>query len=66
MARRTTDERVQISVKLPSDLLEELQRIADERDVSVSLLISKAIRTFLNHLPPLPGEPEPAPAKAAK
>lgn len=44
---------VQIQVRVPEELHVRLQRTADERVVSVNLLVTKAIESFLDRLPPM-------------
>ena len=50
MARRTSIERVSTAVRLPVDLHAELQRQADERDVSVNFLVTRAVAKYLGEL----------------
>jgi predicted HicB family RNase H-like nuclease len=54
MARpRVYDEkRVTTAVRLPESLHERLRDAADERDVSVNLLVMKAIDDYLDRLVP--------------
>lgn len=52
MPRRTESEkRVATAVRLPESLHEELQRQADERDVSVNFLVVRAVRQYLEVAP---------------
>lgn len=44
-------ERVSTQVRLPADLHEHLQREAGERDVSVNLLVTRAVADYLERLP---------------
>ena len=55
MARpRIVDEpRVPTAVRLPTSLHDRLCGAARERDVSVNLLVTKAIEAYLDQLPPL-------------
>jgi predicted HicB family RNase H-like nuclease len=55
------EQRVSTAVRLPQDLHEELQRAAEERDVSVNFLVTRAVYHYLNQLGPAdPLEPAPA------
>jgi hypothetical protein len=63
MARNEKEEKRPRSITLPVALDERLEAIAYERDTSVSHIAAKAILWYLDHMPPLPGEPE---TKAAK
>ena len=55
MARpRICDEpRVPTAVRLPESLHDRLRDAALERDVSVNLLITRAIESYLDQLPPV-------------
>ena len=54
MARpRLYEERVTTAVRLPEELHRRLQDAADERDVSVNLLVVKAVERYLEQLIPL-------------
>ena len=55
MARASTKDRVATAVRLPVDLHEELQRRAEERDVSENFLMTRAVQHYLRQL----GEPDP-------
>jgi hypothetical protein len=44
--------RVSTAVRLPAELHAELQRQAQERDVSVNFLITRAVAHYLNSLGP--------------
>lgn len=46
------EQRVATAVRLPVTLRSELQAAAEERDVSVNLLVNRAIREYLARLPP--------------
>ncbi|MDP9386666.1 MAG: hypothetical protein M3Q48_01750 [Actinomycetota bacterium] len=51
---RTYDEpRVATAIRLPVSLREELQAAATERDVSVNLLVTRAVLDYLERLPPV-------------
>lgn len=59
MARTASnDSRIPRSVKFTPEIDAELERVADERDTSISHLVNKAVGWYLKHLPPLPGDPE--------
>jgi hypothetical protein len=47
------EPRVATAIRLPSSLHGELQSAATERDVSVNLLVTRAVSAFLAQLPPL-------------
>jgi len=49
---------VPTAVRLPESLHERLHREADARDVSVNLLVTKAVEAYLGQLPPV-GEVAP-------
>jgi predicted HicB family RNase H-like nuclease len=52
MPRRTDSEkRIATAVRLPESLHTELQRQADERDVSVNFLVVRAVRQYLEAAP---------------
>jgi hypothetical protein len=62
-----TPKREPISATLPPDIYEQLMAETDQRMISHSILIEKALRAFLPTLPPLPSDdnaPTPAPASA--
>jgi predicted HicB family RNase H-like nuclease len=51
---RTTDEkRVTTAVRLPESMHERLTKEAETRDVSVNLLVTKAIDAYLEALVPV-------------
>lgn len=54
--RPSLGPRVATALRLPVDLHARLAAVADERDVSVNYLATKAIRRYLDALPPLPPE----------
>jgi predicted HicB family RNase H-like nuclease len=47
------ENRVPTAVRIPASLHQQLHDVATERDVSVNLLIVKAIGQYLEHLTPL-------------
>jgi predicted HicB family RNase H-like nuclease len=47
------EQRITTAVRLPESLHARLQAAATERDVSVNLLVTKAIAEFLEQLAPL-------------
>jgi predicted transcriptional regulator len=47
------EERVATAMRLPATLHQELQSAAEERDVSVNLLVIRAIRQYLEALLPI-------------
>lgn len=52
---RTYDEkRVGYAVRLPPELHARLKAASEERDLSMNLLIEKAIKRYLDSLPPKP------------
>jgi hypothetical protein len=55
MARPTlyTEQRVTTAVRLPESLHARLQHVAAERDVSVNLLVTRAVARFLEQLAPV-------------
>lgn len=62
MPRRTDSEkRIATAVRVPESLHAELQRQADERDVSVNFLVVRAVRQYLDAAPdPFAAEPRVA------
>jgi predicted HicB family RNase H-like nuclease len=51
---RISDEpRVTTAVRLPASLHDRLRDCALERDVSVNLLVTKAVESYLGQLPPV-------------
>jgi len=51
---RIVDEpRVTTGVRLPTSLHDKLSTAARERDVSVNLLVNKAVEAYLEQLPPV-------------
>jgi hypothetical protein len=57
------EPRVATAVRLPTSLHDELQRAAAARDVSVNLLVNRAVTDYLQHLPPAGLEPASAPRR---
>ena len=52
MPRRTgSEKRIATAVRLPENLHDELQRQAEERDVSVNYLVVRAVTQYLETLP---------------
>lgn len=51
------EPRVATAIRLPTSLRDELQAAAAERDVSVNLLVTRAVRDYLGRLPSLRDEP---------
>lgn len=49
---KATRSRVSTAIRLPADLHAELQRCAEERDVSVNFLVTRAVHHYLQQLPP--------------
>lgn len=47
------EKRVTTAVRLPEDLHDRLHMAADERDVSVNLLVTRAVSEYLERLRPL-------------
>ena len=47
------ERRIPTAVRIPESLHQRLQEAAEEREISVNLLIIKAIENHLEHLPPL-------------
>lgn len=47
------DKRVTTAVRLPEDLRDRLHTAADERDVSVNLLVTRAVTDYLERLRPV-------------
>lgn len=58
------EPRVATAIRLPISLRDELQSVAAERDVSVNLLVTRAVREYLGRLPPL-GDAPPGPRRGA-
>lgn len=50
---REYQDRVETGLRLPKDLHDRLVAAAAERDVSVNLLVTKAIDVYLDHLVPV-------------
>ena len=50
------EERVATAIRLPSSLRDQLQAAAAERDVSVNLLVTRAVSAYLRRLPPVDDE----------
>lgn len=67
MARPKThaSPRSNTGVRFPTELLEQLHKAADERDVSVNWLVNRAVQDFLPRLLPVDEivwtRPKPAP-----
>lgn len=60
---KASPTRISTAVRLPHDLHAELQRQAEDRDVSVNFLVTRAVDHYLRQLPPadpLAGVSEPA------
>ncbi len=52
MPRRPgTEKRIATAVRLPEKVHEELQRQADQRDVSVNFLVVRAVQQYLESAP---------------
>lgn len=49
---KSTRSRVSTAIRLPADLHAELQRCAEERDVSVNFLVTRTVDHYLRQLPP--------------
>lgn len=49
---KATRSRVSTAIRLPADLHAELQGCAEERDVSVNFLVTRAVEHYLRQLPP--------------
>jgi predicted transcriptional regulator len=47
------EPRIATAIRLPRSLRDQLQEAARERDVSVNLLVTRAVLDFLNRLPAL-------------
>jgi predicted transcriptional regulator len=47
------EARVTTALRLPESLHDRLRAIAEERDVSVNLIATKAIKEYLDHLRPV-------------
>lgn len=48
--KKYKDERVDTAVRLPRDLVADLNRVAEERDLGRNKLIEKAIAKYLEEL----------------
>jgi hypothetical protein len=59
------EPRVATAIRLPTSLRDELQAVAAERDVSVNLLVTRAVRDYLGRLPSLSDAPR-GPRRAAR
>jgi hypothetical protein len=55
MARKCQldEDRIATAVRLPSSVHRELHAAAADRDVSVNLLVTKAVRRYLQELRPI-------------
>jgi predicted transcriptional regulator len=51
-------DRVATAVRLPVDLHQQLQEVADERDVSVNYLIVRGVSQYLEQLAPVEESPK--------
>jgi predicted HicB family RNase H-like nuclease len=51
--RRAPEDRVQVPIRMPRELHEQLHRIADERDTSLNHLVLKAAQHYIGCLPPI-------------
>jgi hypothetical protein len=51
------EPRVATAIRLPISLRDELQAVASERDVSVNLLVTRAVLDYLGRLPSLGDAP---------
>jgi predicted HicB family RNase H-like nuclease len=47
------EKRIPTAVRIPESLHRQLQEVADEREVSVNLIIVRAIEKHLEQLPPV-------------
>ena len=45
------EERIATAIRLPASLRDELRAAAVERDVSVNLLVTRAVSDYLSRLP---------------
>lgn len=50
-----SEPRVATAIRLPASVRDELQQAAAERDVSVNLLVTRAVCDYLRRLPPVGG-----------
>ena len=55
--RRYDDDRVETKIRLPADLHERLKAAADDRVVSQTLLVEKAVAAYLDALDNVPAAP---------
>ena len=51
------EPRVATAIRLPTSLRDELRTVAAERDVSVNLLVTRAVVDYLRRLPSLSDAP---------
>lgn len=51
------EPRVATAIRLPTSLRDELRTVAAERDVSVNLLVTRAVVDYLRRLPTLSDAP---------
>jgi predicted HicB family RNase H-like nuclease len=51
------EKRIPTAVRIPESLHRQLQAVAEEREVSVNLLIVRAIKKHLEELPAVDGVP---------
>lgn len=51
------EPRVATAIRLPTSLRDELRAVAAERDVSVNLLVTRAVLDYLRRLPSLSDAP---------
>jgi hypothetical protein len=52
------EDRIATAIRLPVSLLGELRTVAAARDVSVNLLVTRAVTDFLARLPGLDATPD--------
>ncbi|MEZ5381384.1 MAG: hypothetical protein R2754_06245 [Microthrixaceae bacterium] len=51
--RQFDETRVPTAVRLPASLHRHLHQVAEERDVSANLLVTRALEAYLDALPPV-------------
>lgn len=59
------EPRVATAIRLPTSLRDELQAVAAEREISVNLLVTRAVLDYLRRLPSL-GDAPLGPRRAAR